>query len=71
MFLSVWLTRTCLDVYVSRSKRSVELLGTPKSIRTFADYQAEGICALARGRTDRYTPGMRVLARGVSSRSFS
>ena len=38
---------------------------------TFADYQAEGICALARGRTDRCILGMRVRDRGVSSRSSS
>ncbi len=43
---------------------------TVRDVLTFADCQAEDICVLVRGKRDRCTPGMRVLARDVSSRSF-
>jgi hypothetical protein len=70
VFLSGWLTRTCLEIHISKREMTSTSKWILKRIRTFVDYQAEDICVLVQGRMDRCSLAMHVLARGVSFRSF-
>ena len=71
MFLSGWLTRTCLEMIVSKFKIPSTPSQIPERLPTFVGYQAEDICALVRDKMDRCIPGMRALGRGGSSHSSS